>query len=126
MLDRYDALESAHGVHLTSQVTLRTTDQAQVMRWLRAIPRPSRRPPVTELTDLAASLVGSSVPRADVLILRLAGARVALRPSGTEPKIKCYIEITDRWPGGAPGRPRVGRRASGTAAARPGGLASDA
>ena len=43
MLDRYDELESAHGVHLTSQVTLRTTDQAQVMRRLPAIPRPSSR-----------------------------------------------------------------------------------
>jgi phosphomannomutase len=96
VLDRYDALESAHGVHLTSQVTLRTTDQAQVMRRLRADPPAELGGrPVTELTDLAASPSGSSVPRADVLILRLPGARVVLRPSGTEPKIKCYIEITE-------------------------------
>ena len=32
VLDRYDELERAHGVHLTSQVTLRTADQARVMR----------------------------------------------------------------------------------------------
>jgi phosphomannomutase len=96
VLDRYDALESAHGVHLTSQVTLRTTDQAQVMRRLRADPPAELGGrPVTELTDLAADLPGSSVPRADVLTFRLPGARVVLRPSGTEPKIKCYIEITE-------------------------------
>jgi phosphomannomutase len=95
VLDRYDELESAHGVHLTSQVTLRTTDQAQVMRRLRADP-PAQLGglPVTDLTDLAAG-DGSGAPRADVLIFRLPAARVVLRPSGTEPKIKCYIEITE-------------------------------
>jgi phosphomannomutase len=35
------------------------------------------------------------MPAADVMIFRLAGARAVLRPSGTEPKIKCYIEITE-------------------------------
>jgi phosphomannomutase len=100
VLDRYDELESVHGVHLTSQVTLRTADQAQVMRRLRADP-PAEfgGAPVTALTDLGAGPRDAggerSVPAADVLIFRLTGARVVLRPSGTEPKIKCYIEITE-------------------------------
>ena len=96
VLDRYDDLERAHGVHLTSQVTLRTADQAQVMRRLRADPPGELGgQPVTSLTDLAAGSADGSVPAADVLIFRLPGARVVLRPSGTEPKIKCYIEITE-------------------------------
>jgi phosphomannomutase len=121
VLDCYDALESAHGVHLTAQVTLRTTDQAQVMRRLRADPPAELGgQPVTGLTDLALTDLAPTdlaptdlaptdlaltdlaagdgargVPRADVLILRLPGTRVVLRPSGTEPKIKCYIEITE-------------------------------
>jgi phosphomannomutase len=95
VLDRYDELESAHGVHLTSQVTLRTMDQAEVMRQLRADPPAELGGlPVTSLTDLAVA-DGSGALRADVLILRLPEARVVLRPSGTEPKIKCYIEITE-------------------------------
>jgi phosphomannomutase len=95
VLDRYDELETAHGVHLTSQVTLRTADQAQVMRRLRGEP-PSAfgGEPVLSLADLAGG-AGGGLPPADVLIFRLPGARVVLRPSGTEPKIKCYIEITE-------------------------------
>jgi len=119
VLDVYDELERAHGVHLTSQVTLRTADQAQVMRRLRAAPPDAfGAETVSGLTDLAAragtggaeagggagdgaAAGNGTVPRADVLIFRLAGGRVVLRPSGTEPKIKCYIEITEPVAGGS-------------------------
>ena len=96
VLDVYDDLERAHGVHLTSQLTLRTADQAHVMSQLRSAPPAAfGDEPVTGLTDLARSGT-PGVLRADVLIFRLGtGARVVLRPSGTEPKIKCYIEITE-------------------------------
>jgi phosphomannomutase len=94
VLEIYDDLERAHGVHLTSQLTLRTADQAQVMSRLRAAPPEAfGGEAVSGLTDLAAG--SGTVPRADVLIFRLADGRVVLRPSGTEPKIKCYIEITE-------------------------------
>jgi len=97
VLDRYDELETAHGVHLTSQVTLRTADQAQVMSRLRAEPPTAfGDEPVSSLADLAGGAGnGVGLPAADVLIFRLPGARVVLRPSGTEPKIKCYIEIIE-------------------------------
>ena len=94
VLDIYDDLERTYGVHLTSQLTLRTADQAQVMSRLRAAPPDAfGGEPVAGLTDLADG--AGDVPRADVLIFRLVGGRVVLRPSGTEPKIKCYIEITE-------------------------------
>jgi len=95
VLDLYDDLETTHGVHLTSQVTLRTADQVQVMSRLRADPPAELAgQAVTDLVDLAAA-PRAGMPAADVMIFRLAGARVVLRPSGTEPKIKCYIEITE-------------------------------
>ncbi len=94
VLDAYDELERAHGVHLTAQVTLRTADQAQVMRRLRSAPPDAfGAEAVSGLTDLSAE--GGAGPRADVMVFRLAGGRVVLRPSGTEPKIKCYIEIVE-------------------------------
>ena len=105
VLDRYDDLETAHGVHLTSQVTLRTAEPARVMTRLRSGP-PSAigGQPVTSVTDLADGTAASAsasagLPPADVLIFRLAGARVILRPSGTEPKIKCYIEVVEQLQG---------------------------
>jgi phosphomannomutase len=93
VLDVLDDLETAHGVHLTSQVTVRTGDQAGVMRRLRGGPPAELGgQAVTGVDDLAG---GGELPPADVLILRLAGARVVLRPSGTEPKVKCYIEVVE-------------------------------
>ncbi len=115
VLDVYDDLERAHGVHLTSQLTLRTADQARVMSELRSSPPAAfGDEPVSGLTDLAGSPAadgaagapGAPVPRADVLIFRLPGARVVLRPSGTEPKIKCYIEITEPLAGRSLGAAR--------------------
>jgi phosphomannomutase len=103
VLEMYDALETAHGVHLTSQLTLRTAEPAHVMSLLRADP-PAEfgGEPVVGMVDLSDGQEGPGgtaprppIPAADVLIFRLPGARVVLRPSGTEPKTKCYIEITE-------------------------------
>ena len=90
--DLYDDLESAHGVHLTSQLTLRTAEPGVVMARLRAEPPASfGDQAVTSVSDLAGG--GDGLPPSDVLIFRLNGARVVVRPSGTEPKIKCYLEV---------------------------------
>jgi phosphomannomutase len=108
--EMYDALETAHGVHLTSQLTLRTAEPAHVMSLLRADP-PAEfgGEPVVGMVELTDGQEGPSgtapphpprppippIPAADVLIFRLPGARVVLRPSGTEPKTKCYIEVIE-------------------------------
>ena len=51
--------------------------------------------------DPPATLLGAPVhvedlaPDADVLRLSVPGGRVVVRPSGTEPKLKAYLEVVE-------------------------------
>jgi phosphomannomutase len=93
----YDDLERAHGVHLTGQLAPRIDDPADVMRQIRAAPPADLGGAAVEtVTDFAAADNGTSLPPSDVLRFALAGgSRVVIRPSGTEPKIKAYLEVTE-------------------------------
>jgi phosphomannomutase len=113
LLTVYDALESAHGVHLTRQVTLPTAEPGPVMAGLRARPPAALGgQPVLASADLSAGSAG--LPPADLLRYEIDGARVVIRPSGTEPKIKAYLEVTE-----PPGRPLAQARASAAARMTP-------
>jgi len=109
----YDALETAHGVHLNRQVTLPTAEPGPVMAGLRARPPAALGgQPVRASADLSAGPAG--LPPADLLRYELDGARVVIRPSGTEPKIKAYLEVSE-----PPGRPLAQARASAAARMTP-------
>jgi phosphomannomutase len=94
LLDRLGDLQREHGVHATDQYAVRVEDQARIAA---AMARLRERPPrelagqaVTEVRDLLAE--PGDLPPADVVRLVLDGARVVVRPSGTEPKLKAYLE----------------------------------
>lgn len=94
VLDALDSLARRHGVHTTTTVTAHVAEAAAVMDRLRdQLPRRIAGVAVTvsDLLDRRGSL------RTDALIFTGdddgASLRVAVRPSGTEPKIKVYIEI---------------------------------
>src|SRR4029077_7276706 len=71
VLNVYEDLERAYGVHLTSQLTLRTDSQEQVMSRLRSAPPAAfGGEPVTGRTDLAEG--SGDAPPAGALDLRLA------------------------------------------------------
>ena len=94
LLEAYDALEAAHGVHLTGQITVPTTVPVDVMSRLRVTaPTELAGQPVLSVSDLTGGT--ADLPSADVLRYTLPGARVVIRPSGTEPKIKAYLEVVE-------------------------------
>ncbi|WP_037315895.1 phospho-sugar mutase [Amycolatopsis orientalis] len=87
-LDVLDELAVRHGVHVTDQVSLRVTDlsvREKLMAGLRAAPPASIGGTDVTMEDL--------LPDADVLRLTGDGVRVVIRPSGTEPKLKAYLQV---------------------------------
>ncbi|MDN5894257.1 MAG: phospho-sugar mutase [Nocardioides sp.] len=96
LTDLLDDIAVRHGLHATDQLSARVSDLAEIDA---AMARLRSTPPV-ELGGLAVeqaedlSLGTEKLPPTDGLRYRLAdGARVIVRPSGTEPKIKCYLEV---------------------------------
>ncbi len=95
LLDVLDDVARAHGVHLTGQYAARVSDLSLIEG---AMTRLRSAPPLAFADVKVAScedlLDGSGdLPPTDGLRYDLAdGARVVVRPSGTEPKIKAYLE----------------------------------
>ena len=95
LLDVLDDIETAHGVHGTDAFSVRVADLGQieqVMQRLRAAPPEQvAGRAVSRLDDLATGDGG--LPPTDGLRWYLDdGSRVIVRPSGTEPKLKVYLE----------------------------------
>ena len=95
VLDVLDELAVLHGVHLTRQLalTLPTPEaiQATVSRLTSAPPEELAGMPVARAVDLTGDY--SDLPPTEGILLELDGARVIVRPSGTEPKVRCYLEV---------------------------------
>lgn len=106
LLDVLDEIALAHGLHATDQVSVRVTELAEIgsaMARLRAAgPTTLGGYDVVGVDDLALGSV--ELPPTDGLRYRLdGGARVIVRPSGTEPKLKCYLEVVIPVTGGPEG-----------------------
>ncbi|TDV41476.1 phospho-sugar mutase [Actinophytocola oryzae] len=84
--DVLDDLSVRHGVHLTDQVSLRFEDTAATAPLVASL---RAAPPST----LAGVEVTQDNPAQDIVRLRGEGVRVVVRPSGTEPKVKAYLEV---------------------------------
>ena len=93
--DVLDDLARRHGLHATSQLSVRVSDLSLIagaMARLRANPPGSLGGrTVLAMDDLEKGVDG--LPPTDGLRFTLDDARVIVRPSGTEPKLKCYLQV---------------------------------
>ena len=93
--DVLDDLARAFGLYATSQLSVRVSDLALItgaMARLRAEPPTSLGGrEVTRMDDLEKGAGG--LPPTDGLRFTMHDARVIIRPSGTEPKLKCYLQV---------------------------------
>jgi phosphomannomutase len=88
LLDALDELAVAHGVHATAAVSVPAHDG--VMDRLRGAPPSRVGGESVEVTDL---MDRRGQKQTDAVIYAGATVRVAVRPSGTEPKVKAYLEV---------------------------------
>ena len=96
LLDLLDDQARRYGLHATSQLSVRMDEPslltAAMTRLREAPPARLGGRDVESFDDLARGADG--LPPTDGLRFRLAGgSRVVVRPSGTEPKLKCYLEV---------------------------------
>jgi len=96
--DLLDQIWKTYGFHATEQISIRVNDLAlisTIMNKLRAKPLSEIAGfKVLSMDDLAKP--ANSLPPTDGLRFTLEqNIRIIIRPSGTEPKIKCYIEVVN-------------------------------
>jgi phosphomannomutase len=101
--DLLDDLGARYGFYATGQISIRVSDLSIIGKAMQSI----RTAPPKELAGLAASFTDMSLGSKDLmptdgLRFDLAdGRRVIIRPSGTEPKLKCYLEAVSDSKAGA-------------------------
>src|SRR5690606_9601821 len=101
---RRECPAAVSGVRASGRLAVRVErpdEAAAMMARLRAAPPAS-------LLDEPVTAVEDWAPRADVLVLRTGSGRLVVRPSGTEPKLKAYLEVVEPVVGDvAPARERA-------------------
>jgi phosphomannomutase len=98
LLDLLDEIWKTYGFHATEQISIRVNDLSAISALMKKL----RNNPQTEIAGFTLLAVDdlaiptNSLPPTDGLRFTLEqNIRIIIRPSGTEPKIKCYIEVVN-------------------------------
>ena len=96
--DLLDEIWKTYGFHATEQISIRVSDLALISTLMNKL----RTQTITEVAGLKVlskddlAKPTNSLPATDGLRFNLEkNIRIIIRPSGTEPKIKCYIEVVN-------------------------------
>lgn len=99
-LDRLAQLAVVHGLHRTRQRSTRFAGVDGAERMAAAVDRLRSAPPRTlagvHIDDVEDLARGGRLPPTDAVVLHGRGLRVVVRPSGTEPKLKTYVQVVRR------------------------------
>jgi phosphomannomutase len=93
LADRLDEIARRYGVYETDQMSVRVADPKIItaaMALLRASPPRILADEPTSVVDLAHGT--KQLPPSDAVLITSETIKVVVRPSGTEPKLKCYLE----------------------------------
>ncbi len=103
LLKALEGLYREHGLHATRQISLRMHDiqaiASSVQRLRESAPATLGGNAITAVDDLAIGVEG--LPPTDGVRLHFGSGRIIVRPSGTEPKLKCYLEVVTPFDEGA-------------------------
>jgi phosphomannomutase len=90
LTDRLDELALEHGLFATGQLSVRVEDLSRIGAMMARL----RSDPPRRLLgrEVVASDLLDETPAVDAVRLLGDGVRVIVRPSGTEPKLKAYLE----------------------------------
>lgn len=110
--DELEAFAERFGLFGSEQISLRVTDLSEISRIMAGL----RATPPTGIGGLAVARTedllspGGVLPPTDALRFSLDGARLIARPSGTEPKVKLYLDAWSTDPDAAARRSAVSSR----------------
>lgn len=94
LVDYLQKLGQEYGFHLTDQISLRFTDKALIENILaKLIQEPPKKLSNFSLISIENLKDSQSTPTTGLRLRYEKDIRVIIRPSGTEPKLKCYIEV---------------------------------